>query len=293
RTDRWRSGWCSTTSPLVHVLCLVLTVVYVLLDKLRNFVAGIFIPQYHCPYVVALSFAQVLVSLLVLNLLHLLGLVPLKPVSCSLAEKLLVPSICGSVLTVLSLWAQANGSSSGLFSVTLPLLPLLTAAFSFILKLSTPPSAHVCVLVSMLSGTCLVAAVSSGVSVVEPLENLYAPLASLLHCLSLNWLLKVSEAERLHHSDDSTSVFHLFHAQLVVQMWVLGLLWLLHPDGPGEVLSQGSWNSLLFHGYLLALLLLGMLLNFLVFATALCVSPLSAAMLLSAEQVLKMLVSVL
>lgn len=135
--------------------------------------------------------------------------------------------------------------------------------------------------------------VSSGVSVVEPLENLYAPLASLLHSLSLNWLLKVSEAERLHHSDDSTPVFHLFHAQLVVQTWVLGLLWLLHPDGPGEVLSQGSWNSLLFHGYLLALLLLGMLLNFLVFATALCVSPLSAAMLLSAEQVLKMLVSVL
>lgn len=103
-------------------------------------------------------FFQVLISLLVLNLLHLLGLVPLKPVSCSLAEKLLVPSICGSILTVLSLWAQANGSSSGLFSVTLLLLPLLTAAFSFILKLSTPPSAHVCVLVSMLSGTCLVAA---------------------------------------------------------------------------------------------------------------------------------------
>lgn len=62
-------GWCALATktlsssqvlkPLVPALCLSVVVIYGLADRLRNFVSGIFIPQYHYPYAVALCFGQV------------------------------------------------------------------------------------------------------------------------------------------------------------------------------------------------------------------------------------------
>lgn len=121
-------------------------------------------------------------------------------------------------------------------------------------------------------------------SSVEYLEYMYAPLALILHSLYLTWLAKVSEAEHQNSPDDQASIFDIYYTQLVNQSWVLGLLWLLHPDSPWLVLSKGNWHSLLFHGYLLAILLLGMALNFMVGISALCVSPLAAALLHSARE---------
>lgn len=132
-----------------------------------------------------------------------------------------------------------------------------------------------------------VSTASKDLSGIEPLEFIYAPLALILHSLSLTWLAKASEAECHHPSDTQVSVFDIYYTQLVNQSWVLGLLWLLHPDTPWQVLSQGSWQSLLFHGYLLALLLLGVAMNALVCLSALCVSPFSAAVLHSARQVVQ------
>ncbi|XP_071336403.1 uncharacterized protein [Trachinotus anak] len=293
RSGRWRRGWCISAvkslspnhapKPLVPTLCLAVVVIYGLADKLRNFVAGIFIPQYHYPYAVALCFAQVLISLLVLNLLHVLDLVPLKHYSRSLGERVLVPAICNSIHAVLAMWAKASSSYAGLFALTLPLLPLLTVGFSFVLKLASPPSTHTSILISILSGTSIVISASKGLSGIGPLEYMYAPLALILHSLSLTWLAKVSEAERHHSPDAQASIFDIYYTQLLSQSWVLGVLWLLHPDSPWQVLSQGNWQSLLFHGYLLALLLLGVALNFLVGISALSVSPLSAALIYSAR----------
>lgn len=128
-------------------------------------------------------------------------------------------------------------------------------------------------------------AASQGLADIEPLEYMYAPLALILHSLSLTWLAKVSEAEHRHSPDAQASIFDIYYTQLVNQSWVLGLLWLLHPNSPWQVLSRGSWHSLLFHGYLLAILLLGMAMNLLVGVSALRVSPLAAALLHSARQV--------
>ena len=127
----------------------------------------------------------------------------------------------------------------------------------------------------------------------EPLEYIYAPLALILHSLSLTWLAKVAEAECQHSPDVQASIFDIYYTQLVNQSWVLGLLWLLHPDSPWQVLSQGSWHSLLFHGYLLAILLLGMVLNFMVGISALCVSPLAAALLHSARELVQPFIQLL
>lgn len=99
---------------------------------------------------------QVLISLLVLNLFHVLHVVPLKHYSKSLGERVLVPAICNSIHAVLATWAKASSSYTGFFSLTLPLLPLLTVSFSFALKLVSPPSIHISVLISILSGTSIV-----------------------------------------------------------------------------------------------------------------------------------------
>lgn len=133
---------------------------------------------------------------------------------------------------------------------------------------------------------CL-AAVSQGLEETEPLEYLYAPVALLLHALSLTWLAKVSEAERQQPPDSQASTCDIYYAQLVNQGWMLGLLWLLHPDGPWLVLKRSSWHSLLFQGYLLAILLLGMALNLVVGVSAVGFSPLAAALLHSVRQVVQ------
>uniref|UniRef100_A0A3P9NYY2 Si:ch211-207n2.7 n=1 Tax=Poecilia reticulata TaxID=8081 RepID=A0A3P9NYY2_POERE len=233
--------------PLIPTFCFVVVIVYGQADKLRNFVAGIFIPQYHYPFPVALCFTQVLVSLVFINLLHALGLVHLRPYSRSLGERLLLPAICNSFHSVLMNWAKASSPYANLFLFTVPLLPLLTLGFT-----------------------------SIGIPGVESLEYLYAPLALILHSLSLISFAKVSESVRQQPSDVQPSVFDIYYVQLVNQSGVLGLLWLLHPDKPWLVLKMSSWRNLLFHGYLLAIVLLGMVLNFLVCASALCVSPLAA-----------------
>lgn len=212
------------------------------------------------------------------------------------------------------MWAKASSSYAGIYPLTMPLLPIITVCFSFFLKLASPPSIHICILISIISGTsfaitgknvvfkcdtdvstpqinllsissfCL-AAVSQGLAGVEPLEYMYASLALMLFGLCLSWLVKASEEERHQPSDTQSSIFDIYYTHLVNQSWILGLLWLLHPDNPWQVLSHSSWHSLLFHGYQLAILLLGMVLNFAVGTSALCISPLAAALLHSAKPV--------
>ncbi|KAJ0066917.1 hypothetical protein NL108_004903, partial [Boleophthalmus pectinirostris] len=98
----------------------------------------------------------VVTSLLFFHLLHLSGAVSLQSYSRALGEKLLVPSICSSIYGVLSMWAKSNSSSSSLFYLVLPLLPLLTMVLSSILKLQSPLSTHIFVLISFFCGTSLV-----------------------------------------------------------------------------------------------------------------------------------------
>lgn len=239
---------------------------------------------------------------------------PLKNYSRSLGEKLLVPAICQSIHDVLAMWANANSSYTGNYPLIVPLLPMITVSFSFFLKLASLPSIHICILISIISGTSLaitgenvkskfdsdvstpqvnllsissfyLVAVSQGLAGFEPLEYMYAFLALMLFGLCLNWLVKAAEEESHQPSDTQSSIFDIYYVHLVNQSWILGLLWLLHPDNPWQVLSHSSWHSLLFHGYQLAILLLGMVLNFVVSTSALCISPLAASLLHSAKSV--------
>ncbi|XP_038816532.1 uncharacterized protein LOC120017680 isoform X1 [Salvelinus namaycush] len=299
---RWRRSACTLRrlssdvwKPLVPLLCfsatLVVVVLYALADRLRSFVADIFIPQYHYPFAVPITFVQVLVTLLYLLVLHAVGLAPLKPYSLSLGERLLVPSICGSAQAVLGVWAEAS-AHSGMYPLTMGLLPLLCVGWSHGLQLALLPSVHLTGLITVITFTSVTITVSQGVPSVEVLEYLYAPLALLLHSLSLTWLAKVAENEHRRHISSHTSPFDLYFTLMVNQSLVLGFLCLLHPEGP-RALGEGSWHSLLFMGYLLAILLLGALQNLLVNMAALAFSPLAAALLHTARGLTRPLYSLL
>lgn len=104
---------------------------------------------------VSMTFSQVLVSILLIRLLHAVGLLPLKPYCRQLGERLLVPALGLGGHNVLATWTKASGSSTGLYRLVLPLLPILTIVLGLRLKVASTPSVHVAVLVSVLSGTCV------------------------------------------------------------------------------------------------------------------------------------------
>ncbi|KAG9268409.1 solute carrier family 35 member D3-like [Astyanax mexicanus] len=255
---------------------LVVVVVYSLADQLHSFVCGIFMPQYHYPFAVPLALIQTLLNLLALQGLSATGLVRLKPFSFRLAEHLMVPAVCGSVQSVLALWAEAS-AHSGLYPLTARFLPLLSLTWSHMLALSKPSHAHFTCLLMGVTFISVSLTVCEGLYTIEPLEYIYSPLSLLLHSLSLAWLAKVAQAERAH-----TSIFDLYYTLAVSRCVLLGLLCLLHPDCP-RAFTYGSWHSLLFLGYMLGMLLLGAAQVLLVDFTALRLSALSAALLHSAR----------
>ncbi|KAL0964496.1 hypothetical protein UPYG_G00324630 [Umbra pygmaea] len=272
---------CKNLGPVIcFSATLAVMVLYAMADQLRSFVAGIFIPQYHYPFAVPVTFFQVLVTLICLLLLHAVGLAPLKPYSLSLGEQLLVPSICGSAQVLLGVWADAS-AHSGMYPLTMALLPILCVGWSHGMHLAVPPSVRLTGLITVITVASVGITASQGLPKVELLECLCSAMALIFHSLSLTWLAKVAETER--HSSGHVSPFDLYYTLIVNQSLVLGFLCLLHPDSP-RALGDGNWHSLLFIGYLLTILLLEALQCLLVDMTAMVVSPLAAALLHTARR---------
>ncbi|XP_064173057.1 uncharacterized protein LOC135244572 [Anguilla rostrata] len=274
----WPGSWQSLF-PLFHIgAALLAVVIYSMTHVLYGFLSRIFIPQYRCPYMVSLTFAQVVVTMLVLLTLHASGCVTLSPPSLHLAERLLVPSICDAIQSVLALWAEVN-ASYGLYPLLMSLLPLLCVGWTHILGLPSP-SKPATLLLATITFTSITITGMKGVLMPETLGVLYAPLSLLLQSVSLTWLAKAGEAEE-GGAGEWASLPSVCFGLALNKSLVLGFLCLLHPDGP-RLLSDGSWRSALFLAYLLAQLLLGALQRLLLAAAALRFSPLAAALLTSA-----------
>ncbi|KAG5266471.1 hypothetical protein AALO_G00232480 [Alosa alosa] len=278
--------WKSLVPILLFCGILLAMVALSQVDRLRSFVCGIFIPQYHYPYAVPLTFVQVLIISLPLLALHGVGLISLRPYSLRLGERMLVPTVCGSAQAVLELWAKAS-AHSGLYPLFTCLLPVLSVVWSRVLSLTAKPSLYQSCLLAGVTLGAITITVAKGIYLVETLEWVYSPLSVLLHSLSLAWMAKVAEAERGH-----LTVFDCHFSLVVTRCMVLGFLCLLHPDGP-RALEEGNWHSLLFLGYLLAILLLGALQHLLIDMTALYFSPLAAALLYAARELARPFYSLL
>ncbi|KAJ8284787.1 hypothetical protein COCON_G00036370 [Conger conger] len=259
-------------------------------NKLYSFVTHIFISQYRFPYVVPLAFAQVVLTLAAMAALHALGFITLQPYSLQLGEQLLVPSICDSIQGVLALWAVT--SPSGLFPLTSRLLPLACVAWTHALDLHTRrPSVQNTLLLAAVTFTSMTMTGAQNVLWTDPIVRLYAPLSLCLHSLSLCWVAKVGKSARRRQGGHSTSL-NLYYCLNVNRSLVLGFLCLLHPDSP-RVLSEGCWHSLLFLGYLLAMLLLGILHHLLLAVAALYGSPLAAGLMHTTHDVVQPFIGLL
>ncbi|XP_062376090.1 uncharacterized protein si:ch211-248a14.8 [Sardina pilchardus] len=255
-------------------------------DRLRTFVCGIFIPQYHYPFAVPLTFVQVLIITLPWLALHGVGLISLQPYSRGLGEHMLVPAVCGSAQAVLELWAKAS-AHSGLYPLFTCLLPVLSVVWSHVLSLTARPSLYTSFLLAGVSLGAITVKVAKGVYLVETMEWVYSPLSVILHSLSFAWMAKVAEAEQNH-----LTVFDCHYSLVVTRSMVLGFLCLLHPDSP-RALVEGNWQCLLFLGYLLAIILLGALQHLLVDMTALYFSPQAASLLYAARDLARTFYSLL
>lgn len=93
-------------------------------------------------------------NVLVLLVLRALGVVKLNAFSWRLAERLMVPAVCGAVQCVLALWAQAS-AHSGLYPLTERLLPLFSLAWGHLLGVSKPNSAHFTCLLTAITFTSI------------------------------------------------------------------------------------------------------------------------------------------
>ncbi|XP_026999519.2 uncharacterized protein si:ch211-248a14.8 [Tachysurus fulvidraco] len=271
---------------MLYAATLVVVVLYALTDQLHDFVCRIFFPQYHYPYTAPFALIQVLLNILALLGLRCLGLVRLNPFSWRLAERLMVPAVCGAVQYVLALWAQAS-AHSGLYPLTGRLLPLFSLAFGHLLGVSKPKPAHFTCLLTAITFTSIGITVYDGVYNMELLEYIYSPLSLVLHSLSLAWLSKVAQIERRNATTSD-----LYYTLTVTQSVLLLLLCVMHPDTP-KAIAHGSWHTLLFLGYMSAVLLLGSVQVFLVGITALKYSPLAAALLHSARGLATPLINLL
>ncbi|XP_062863625.1 uncharacterized protein si:ch211-248a14.8 [Trichomycterus rosablanca] len=261
---------------LIYIAALVVVVLYALTDHLHSFLCRLFMSQYHYPYAAPLALMQVVLNLLMLLALHLLGLVRLNPFSWRLAEKLLVPAVCGSVQAVLALWAEAS-AHSGLYPLAGQLLPLAGLTWTHLLAKSKPGFTHFTCFITAVTVMSVGISAYEGLHAVQPLEYIYSPLSVLLHSLSLTWLSKLGKSKQGH-----TSTFDLYYGLTVIRSVALVLLCALHPDTP-RAFTHGSWHSLIFIGFISGTVLSGAAMHFLVDVTALSSSAPAAALLHSAR----------
>ncbi|KAG9346051.1 hypothetical protein JZ751_007867 [Albula glossodonta] len=285
-SGRWKSH-----SPLIYTgISILALLVYSQCNKLYSFVTHIFISQYRFPYVVSLTFAQVVLTLVTMVTLHAVGAIKLHPYSLHLGERLLVPSICDSIQAVLELWAHIN-APSGLYPLTLCLLPLTCVGWTHGLGLKPYLSIKTTFVLAAVTFTSVTIIGAHDVLWTEPLVSLYAPLSLFLHSLSLCWLAKLGRMER-RLKGHRVSALDLYYCLTVNRSLVLGFLCLLHPDSP-RVLSEGCWHCLLFLAYLLAILLLGALQHFLLALTTLYCSPVAAGILHTTQDLVQTFTSLL
>ncbi|KAL4640137.1 hypothetical protein GN956_G12609 [Arapaima gigas] len=285
-SNKWKAVLC-----LAQIgLALLALLIYSLNNVFYSFLTSIFVSQYHYAYSVTLTFAQVLLTLLLFLSLRFVGVAPQLSYSLQLGEQLLVPSVCESIQEILALWAETSAPVA-LYHITLQLLPLACVAWSRVLKLTQPSSPHITVLLAAITVTSVSITVSRGPLWVEPLVCVYAPLSLFLHSLSLCWMAKVGEDE-VAHKGWWVSLLNLYFSLTVNKSLVLGVLCLVHPDGL-RALTTGHWQTLLFLAYLLGVLLLGALQHLLLGMGALFGFPLAAALLHAAPELVKPLMALL
>ncbi|GCC34909.1 solute carrier family 35 member D3 [Chiloscyllium punctatum] len=238
--------------------------VYTLCSGFSEFFNGVFINQYRFSFPAFIAVCQALLTVVVLQLLSQARLLKIQPYSLESGEIFLLPSICFSFHSVLTLWAVTSSNSVG-FNFIRQFTPLATLALTKIFKLKKRTSSNSAFLVLLVTLCSALAGLQNFTD--EALVYAYGVLNLMFKSTYLILIQETCE-------DHKSSVVDVYYTCSINTCPLLLLYCLLHPDTP-QIFSSGSWSSLIFLGFFSLVLLLGCLLNFLVFLCTLLSSALT------------------
>ncbi|XP_078387106.1 uncharacterized protein LOC144668676 isoform X1 [Cetorhinus maximus] len=252
-------GWCwLSASWSLYLLC----------SGFSEFFSGVFINQYRFNFPAFIALCQALLTIVVLQLLRQAGLLKIQPYLLESGEIFLLPSICSGFHSVLTLWAVTS-SNSIVFTFIQRFTPLATLVFLETFNLKKRTSFSNAFLVLLVTSCSIFA----GLQIFndEAVVYVYGLLNLLFKSTYLPLIQKICE-------DHKKSVVDVYYTCTINSCPLLLVYCLLHPDTP-QIFPSGSWSSLIFLGFFSLVLLLGSLLNFLVFLCTLLSSALTMNMI--------------
>ncbi|XP_078055506.1 uncharacterized protein LOC144480201 [Mustelus asterias] len=251
-------GCCLSVSGALYVLC----------SGFSEFFNGVFINQYRFNLPAFIALCQALLTIVVLQLLRQARLLKIKPYLLESGEIFLLPSICFSFHSVLTLWAMSSSNSS-VFTFIGRFTPLATLTFMEIFNLKKRTSFSSAFLVLMVTSCTVFAGFQNFTD--EVIVYVYGLLNLMFKSTYLTLIQKLGQ-------DHKMSVLDVYYTCTINSCPLLFVYCLLHPDTP-QILPSGSWSSLIFLGFFALVLLLGSLLNCLVFLCTLLSSALTMSMI--------------
>ncbi|XP_067828560.1 solute carrier family 35 member D3 [Heptranchias perlo] len=255
---RWLLCICWLSAAALYTLC----------SASSEFLNSVFVTQYRFSYPAFIALCQALLTAIVLQLLRRARLLEIQPYLLENGEIILIPSICFSFHSVLTLWAVAS-SNSTVFTFIKRFTPLANLALmeTFNLKKRTPSSSAFLVLLVTLCSTL------AGLQDFndEAVVYVYGLLNVTFESTYLTLIQKICE-------DHKKSVVDIYYTCTINSCPLLFVYCILHPDTP-QIFPSGSWTSLIFLGFFSLVLVLGCLLNFLICLCTLRSSALTMSMI--------------
>ncbi|XP_067876576.1 solute carrier family 35 member D3-like isoform X2 [Heterodontus francisci] len=209
-----------------------------------------------------------LLAIILLQLLRKARLLKIQPYLLESGELFLLPSICFSFHSVLTLWAVTS-SNSTFFTFVKRFTPLVSLALMRTFKLKKRTSSSSAFLVLLVTLCSILAGLPDFNG--EAVVYIYGLLNVMFKSTYLTLIQKICE-------DHKRSVVDVYYICNINSCPLLLVYCLLHPDTP-QIFPSGSWSSLIFWGFFSLVLLLGCLLNFLVFLCTLMSSALTMNMI--------------
>ncbi|XP_038638786.1 solute carrier family 35 member D3 [Scyliorhinus canicula] len=241
---------------------------YLLCSAFSEFFSGVFINQYRFNFPAFMALCQALLTIVLLQLLRQVRLLKIKPYLLESGEIFLLPSICFSFHSVLTLWAVIR-SNSNVFTFIRRFTPLTTLAFMKMFNLKKRTSFSNAFLVLVVTSCTVFAGLQNFTD--EAVVYVYGVLNLMFKSTYPTLIQKLCE-------DHKMSVVDVYYTCTINSCPLLFVYCLLHPDTP-QIFPSGSWSSLIFLGFFALALLLGSLLNFLVFLCTLLSSALTMNMI--------------
>ncbi|XP_007895721.1 UDP-galactose/UDP-glucose transporter 7 [Callorhinchus milii] len=256
--QRLLRGWSLVAATAVYALC----------SGSLEFINSVFIIQYRFTFPAFIALSQALLTILVLELLRCFRLLKIQPYLLETGEKLLIPSICFSFHSVLTLWAVSS-SNLKIFMFIRRFTPLASLALTATCNLRKRTSCSRFFLILLVT----ICSVLSGLEYfdLKGIVCLYGFISIMFESTYLTLIQKIGE-------DCEKSAMDIYYICTINSCPMLFLYCVLHPDS-SQIFPSGSWNSLIFLGYFALVLVLGCLLNFFIYLCALLKSALMANMM--------------